>query len=65
MEFIEKVVGLMGGKAAQENASAAAVPEPAADEAAQEAAQGPKTYTSEELENLLAEKKKEDRKSVV
>lgn len=63
MDFIEKVVGLMSGKAAQADASAAAAPElaaqpqdaPAADEAAQE----PKTYTPEELESLLAEKKKE------
>lgn len=67
MDFIEKVVGLMSGKAAQGDASAADAPEPAAqpqgapaaDEAAQEAAQGPKTYTPEELESLLAEKKKE------
>ena len=67
MDFIEKVVGLMSGKAAQADASAAAAPElaaqpqdaPAADEAAQEAAQEPKTYTPEELESLLAEKKKE------
>lgn len=67
MDFIEKVVGLMNGKAAQGDASAAAAPEPAAqpqgapaaDEAAQEAEQGPKTYTPEELESLLTEKKKE------
>lgn len=67
MDFIEKVVGLMSGKAAQGDAGAAAAPEPveqpqdtpAADEAAQESAQGPKTYTPEELESLLAEKKKE------
>lgn len=65
MDFIEKVVGLMNGKVA--DASAAAAPEPAAqpqgapaaDEEAQEAEQGPKTYTLEELESLLAEKKKE------
>ena len=58
MDFIEKVVGLMNGKAAQGGTSAAAAPEPAAqpqdapaaDEAAQEAEQGPKTYTPEELE---------------
>ena len=30
MDFIEKVVGLMNGKAAQGDASAAAAPEPAA-----------------------------------
>ena len=67
MDFIEKVVGLMNGKTAQGDASAVAAPEPAAqpqdapaaDEAAQEAEQGPKTYTPEELESLLAEKKKE------
>lgn len=67
MDFIEKVVGLMNGKTAQGDAGAAAAPEPtaqpqdapAADEAAQEAEQGPKTYTPEELESLLAEKKKE------
>ena len=67
MDFIEKVVGLMGGKAAQGDTSAAAAPEPAAppqgapaaDEAAQETEQGPKTYTPEELKSLLAEKKKE------
>ncbi len=67
MDFIEKMVGLMSGKTAQVDTSAADVPEPAAqpqgapaaDEAAQEAAQGPKTYTPEELESLLAEKKKE------
>lgn len=67
MDFIEKVVGLMGGKAAQGDTSAAATPEPpappqgapAADEAAQETEQGPKTYTPEELKSLLAEKKKE------
>lgn len=67
MEFIEKMVGLMGGKAAQADASAADAQKPAAqsqnataaDEAAQEAAQGPKTYTPEELESFLAEKKKE------
>lgn len=51
MDFIEKVVGLMGGKAAQADTSAADAQEPAAqpqdvpaaDEAAQEAAQEPKT----------------------
>lgn len=67
MDFIEKVVGLMNGKAAQGDASAAAALEPAAppqgvpaaDEDAQEAEQGSKTYTPEELESLLAEKKKE------
>ena len=60
MDFIEKVVGLMNGKAAQGDASAAP-PQgvPAADEDAQEAEQGSKTYTPEELESLLAEKKKE------
>ncbi len=66
MDFIEKVVGLMGGKAPQEDGSAADAPAPvaqrqdapAADEAAQ-AAQEPKTYTPEDLENLLAAKKKE------
>ena len=64
MDFIENVVGLMGGKAAQGDTSAAAAPEPAAppqgapaaDEAAQETEQGPKTYTPEELKSLLAEK---------
>lgn len=67
MDFIEKVVGLMSGKAAQTDISAADTQEPAAqpqdapavDEAAQEAVQGPKTYTQEELDTLLAEKKKE------
>lgn len=67
MDFIEKVVGLMSGKTAQGDTSAAAAPEPAAqpqgapaaDEAAQEAEQGPKAYTPEELESLLTEKKKE------
>lgn len=67
MDFIEKVVSLMGGKSAQTDTSATDTPEraaqyqdaPAADEAAQEAAQGPKTYTQEELDALLAEKKKE------
>lgn len=67
MDFIEKVVGLMGGKAAQGDTGAAATPEPAAppqgapaaDEAAQETEQGPKTYTPEELKSLLTEKKKE------
>lgn len=67
MDFIEKMVGLMSGKSAQADTSAADTPEPAAqaqdapaaDEAAQEAAQGPKTYTQEELDTLLAEKKKE------
>lgn len=67
MDFIEKVVGLMSGKAAQADTSAADAQEPAAqpqdlpaaDEAAQEAAQEPKTYTQEELDTLLAEKKKE------
>lgn len=67
MNFVEKMVGLMGGKTPQADTSAADVQEsaappqdaPVADEAAQEAAQEPKAYTPEELENLLAEKKKE------
>lgn len=67
MNFVEKMVGLMGGKAAQVDTSAADAPapaaqpqdSPAADEAAPEAAQEPKAYTPEELETLLAEKKKE------
>lgn len=61
MDFIERVVGLMNGKTAQADATDA--PEPAAQPqgapAADEAAQEPKTYTPEELESLLAEKKKE------
>lgn len=70
MGFIEKVVGLMNGAPEQEAASAPAAPEEAAqgqppaqdapaDETAQEAAQQPKTYTPEELETLLADKKRE------
>ena len=67
MDFIEKVVGLMGGKAAHAESSAANALEPAAqpqgtpvaDEAAQVETQEPKTYTQEELDSLLADKKKE------
>lgn len=72
MDFIEKIVGLMGGgKAAQTDTSATDVPEPesptppqdtpAANEGAGETeqAQEPRTYTPEELENILADKKKE------
>lgn len=67
MDFIEKVVGLMSGKTAQVDASAAAAPEPAeqpqdvpaADAAEQDAVQEQKTYTQEEMESLFAERKKE------
>lgn len=67
MDFIEKVVGLMSGKTAQADASAAAAPEPAeqpqdapaADAAEQDAVQEQKTYTQEEMESLFAERKKE------
>ncbi len=71
MDFIEKIVGLMGGKAAQTDTSATDAPEPesatppqdepTASEGAGETeqAQEPKTYTPEELESILADKKKE------
>lgn len=69
MGFIEKVVSLMNGSPEQETGSGPATPEEAAQvqppaqdtpaDAAQEAVQQPKTYTQEELETLLADKKKE------
>lgn len=69
MGFIEKVVSLMNGSPEQETGSVPAAPEEAAQvqaspqdapaDAAQEAVQQPKTYTQEELETLLADKKKE------
>lgn len=69
MGFIEKVVSLMNGSPEQETGSVPATPEEAAQvqppaqdtpaDAAQEAVQQPKTYTQEELETLLADKKKE------
>ncbi len=71
MDFIEKIVGLMGGKAAQADTSATDAPEqesatppqdePAASEGVGETeqAQEPKIYTPEELESILADKKKE------
>lgn len=71
MDFIEKIVGLMGGKTAQTDTSATDAPEPesvtpsqdapAASEGARETeqAQEPKIYTPEELESILADKKKE------
>lgn len=71
MDFIEKIVGLMGGKAAQTDTSATDTPgsksvtppqdTPTADEGSGETEQPqePKTYTPEELESILADKKKE------
>lgn len=69
MGFIEKVVSLMNGSPEQETGSGPATPKEAAQvqaspqdapaDAAQEAVQQPKTYTQEELETLLADKKKE------
>ena len=69
MGFIEKVVSLMNGSPEQETGSVPAAPEEAAQvqaspqdapaDAAQEAVQQLKTYTQEELETLLADKKKE------
>lgn len=71
MDFIEKIVGLMGGKAAQTDTSSTDAPgpesvtppqdTPATNEGAVETEQPqePKTYTPEELESILADKKKE------
>ncbi|WP_300755413.1 DUF4355 domain-containing protein [uncultured Oscillibacter sp.] len=71
MDFIEKIVGLMGGKAAQTDSSATDAPgpesvtppqdTPTADEGSGETEQPqePKTYTPGELESILADKKKE------
>ncbi len=70
MDFIEKIVGLMGGKATRTDTNATDAPEPesvtppqdtTADEGSGEAeqAQESKTYTPEELESILADKKKE------
>lgn len=68
MGFIEKVVGLMNGSLDQEATDTPAAPgetaqtqtqDTSTNEATQEAAQQPKIYTPEELEILLADKKKE------
>lgn len=67
MSFFEKWMSMTDSNAAQTATSAADAQEPAAqsqgtpaaDGAAQDAEQEPKTYTPEELESLLAEKKKE------
>ena len=70
MGFIEKVVGLMSGLPDQEATSPPellegsvhgqpSVQDDPANEMEQEAAQQPKTYTPEELETILAEKKRE------
>lgn len=69
MDFIEKIVGLMGGKPAQPEDGSTDVPDseitvhpqdaPRAEVEETGQSQEPKTYTPEEVESILSDRKKE------